>query len=199
KNHVPMSTQIGARTSRDVEHSSETVSVFGGESAGHQVHSFEDLRTHARAELRLCIFQKRHTVDEFMQRELSAANRKKIIVAIARPRHQVIHQVIGREGQRNRQSVQILLRERVGTAGLFWVDGEIFAFHLDGLLHSFLRLQVNSEGNGLAGAHQEVVLRLKKTLRIGLESVSSGFNRSNPEVAIGSGGSLISNTAFSAL
>ena len=63
---VTMSAQIGPGTGRDIEHTAKTVAVFGREPAGHQVHSFENLRTNARTELGLRVVQKRNPVDKLV-------------------------------------------------------------------------------------------------------------------------------------
>ena len=92
--HVSMTTDVRARARNYVKHSSETIPVFGSEAPGHQVDGFENLWADSRTELRLRVVQERYTVDEFVQRKLRAAHGKKIVVTVARARHQVIDQVI---------------------------------------------------------------------------------------------------------
>src|ERR1700693_1852179 len=87
---VAMAGNIRARTRGDVEHTSETITVFRSESAGHQINCLEDLRTYTGTELGLCVIKKGDAIDELVQRKFSAAKSQEIIVAIAGAGHQVI-------------------------------------------------------------------------------------------------------------
>ena len=87
---VAMPAKIGPGAGRNIQHSPETVAIFGGETTGHQVHRLEDLRANAGAELRLGIVQKGNSVDELMQGKFGSTNRQKIVVAVARSGHQIV-------------------------------------------------------------------------------------------------------------
>ena len=89
-----MPAEIGAGTGRNVEHSAKSVPIFGCEAARHQIHGFKDLWTYARIELRLRVIEKRHAVNKFMQRKLGPADGQKIIVAVARARHEVGDEIV---------------------------------------------------------------------------------------------------------
>src|SRR5438045_3701665 len=113
KVYVSVAAEISARTRGDVEYAPEAVAIFGRESASHQVHSFENLRTCAWTELWLGIVEKRDAVDELMQRELSAANGNKIIVAVAGAWHEVGDEVVRGFSKRLREALKILMSEGI--------------------------------------------------------------------------------------
>ena len=113
KVYVSVATQISTRTRGDVEHAAKAVAIFGRESASHQVHSFENLRTCAWTELWLGIVEKRDAVDELMQRELSAANGNKIIVAVAGAWHEVGDEVVRGFSKRLGKTLKILMSEGI--------------------------------------------------------------------------------------
>ena len=113
KVYVSVAAEISARTRGDVEYAPEAVAIFGRESASHQVHSFENLRTCAWTELWLGIVEKRDAVDELMQRELSAANGNKIIVAVAGAWHEVGDEVVRGFSKRLGKTLKILMSEGI--------------------------------------------------------------------------------------
>src|SRR5439155_22762169 len=51
KVNVPVAAEISARTRGVVDYATEAVAVLGSKAAGHEVHSFENLRTCAWTEL----------------------------------------------------------------------------------------------------------------------------------------------------
>jgi len=138
KVYVAMSRKIGTRTRSDVEHAAETITVFGSESARHQINGFENLRTYSRAELGLGIVQKRDAVDELVQGKFGAANCEKIIVTVEGDGHQIVDEIIRRIGERVRKSFQVPVREGIGTACFLGINGEISRFHFHGLLDGVL-------------------------------------------------------------
>src|SRR5438094_9868410 len=83
KVNVPVAAEISARTRGDVEYAPEAVAIVGRESASHQVHSFENLRTCAWTELWLGIVEKLNAFGELRQRELRSAHREAVVMAIA--------------------------------------------------------------------------------------------------------------------
>src|SRR5437667_5121133 len=68
KVYVSVATQISTRTRGDVEHAPEAVAIFGRESASHQVHSFEKLRTGAWTERWLRIGEQGAAVEDLRPR-----------------------------------------------------------------------------------------------------------------------------------
>ena len=130
KVEVAVSGEVTAGAGSNVKYSTESIAVFGSEAAGHQVHGLEDLRAHTRTELRLRIFEERDAVDELMQRKLGTANRQEVVVAVARPGHEVGDEVVGGLDDRFRQTFELLTGEGVRAPSLFRIDGLVFGMDL---------------------------------------------------------------------
>ena len=119
-----------------------------------------------------------------MQREFGASHSEKIIVTVARARHEVRDQIVGRVGERLGELLQILVRERIGAAGLFRIDRQIPSVYFDCLLHRTLLLQLQRERERLARAQYKVVARRIKTLTLNLQAVSPSIDCGEVELPV---------------
>src|SRR6266404_8754480 len=127
KIHVAVSAKIGAGSRGDVEYAAETVSVFGSESSGHQVHGFENLRADAGRKLRLRVVQKGDTVDKFVQRKFGSAHVQEIVMAVAGAGHQIVDQIVRALDEGFGQPLEILARKRVRAPGFFCGKKSMFS------------------------------------------------------------------------
>src|SRR6267154_2392832 len=132
--HVPVAAKLGARACGDIENATEAIAVFGAKPAGHEVDGFENLRADSGRKLRLGIVQEGYAVNELVQGKFRAADGVEIVVAIAGAGHQIVDEVVGGFHDWIGEPLGDLVSKRVGTAGLFGIDGEIFGANF----HAFL-------------------------------------------------------------
>src|SRR5207249_1239167 len=176
--------EIGSGTRGDIEDAAEAIAIFRRESAGHQVHGFENLRANSSGKLRLRVVEKRDAVDELVQREFRATHSQKIVVAVACAGHQVVDQVVGALHQGIRQALEILPRKSVRAAGFLRINSQIAGRNFHGLANGFLFLQLNIQRNGLAGPQHKVISGDVVAGGLDAETVGSGLDGRDSKLSI---------------